>query len=46
VPRTPSRFLLEVPDELLEIRDLGSEAKQKVPAAEVANFFASFTGDD
>ena len=46
VPRTPSRFLLEVPDELLEIRDLASEAKQKVPAAEVANFFASFAADD
>ncbi len=42
MPRTPSRFLLEVPDELLDVRDLGEEARQKVPAAEVKNFFASF----
>jgi len=49
MPRTPSRFLLEVPDELLDVRDLGEEARQKVPAAEVKNFFASFAatiGDD
>jgi DNA helicase-2/ATP-dependent DNA helicase PcrA len=39
--RTPSRFLLEVPDELLEIRDLAEEARQKVPAEEVRSFFAS-----
>jgi superfamily I DNA/RNA helicase len=44
--RTPSRFLLEIPDELLEIRDLGEEARQKVPEAEVANFFANFSLDD
>ena len=42
VPRTPSRFLLEIPDELLEVRDLAEEARQKVPAAEVGAFFASF----
>ena len=42
VPRTPSRFLLEIPDELLEVRDLSEEARQKVPEAEVANFFANF----
>ena len=46
MPRTPSRFLLEIPDELLEIRDLGEEARQRVPAAEVANFFASLASDD
>ena len=46
MPRTPSRFLLEIPDELLEIRDLGEEARQKVPAAEVASFFASLAVDD
>jgi len=46
VPRTPSRFLLEIPDELLEVRDLGQEAREKVPAAEVKNFFASFSVDD
>src|SRR6185312_2569836 len=46
VPRTPSRFLLEIPDELLEIRDLGEEARQRVPKDEVANFFANFSFDD
>jgi len=29
LPRTPSRFLLEIPDELLEIRDLAEEAARK-----------------
>ena len=46
IPRTPSRFLLEIPDELLEVRDLGEEARQKVPADEVRNFFANFAFDD
>ncbi|HTM20578.1 MAG TPA: 3'-5' exonuclease, partial [Kofleriaceae bacterium] len=41
-PRTPSRFLLEIPPELLELRDLGAEAREKVGDAEVANFFATF----
>ena len=42
VPRTPSRFLLEIPDELLDVRDIAEEARQKVPADEVASFFANF----
>jgi len=46
VPRTPSRFLLEIPDELLVIRDLSEEARQKVPEAEVKSFFASLALDD
>ncbi len=46
MPRTPSRFLLEVPDELLEVRDIAEEARQKVPAAEVSNFFASLAHDE
>jgi superfamily I DNA/RNA helicase len=46
VPRTPSRFLLEIPDELLDVRDIAEEARKKVPAAEVANFFASLALDD
>jgi superfamily I DNA/RNA helicase len=46
VPRTPSRFLLEIPDELLEVRDLGEEARQKVPEAEVKSFFSSFALDE
>jgi superfamily I DNA/RNA helicase len=45
-PRTPSRFLLEIPDELLEVRDLAEEARQKVPVDEVKSFFASFAVDD
>jgi len=44
--RTPSRFLLEIPDELLEVRDLGEEARQVVPKDEVKNFFATFQLDD
>jgi len=44
--RTPSRFLLEIPDELLEVRDLGEEARQVVPKDEVQNFFANFSFDD
>ena len=46
VPRTPSRFLLEIPDELLEIRDLAEEARQQVPKDELASFFANFAFDD
>lgn len=46
VPRTPSRFLLEIPDELLEIRDLGEEARQRVPDQELRSFFASLASDD
>ncbi len=46
VPRTPSRFLLEIPDELLEIRDLAEEARQQVPKDEVRSFFANFAFDD
>jgi superfamily I DNA/RNA helicase len=45
-PRTPSRFLLEIPDELLEVRDIAEEARQQVPADEVRNFFANFAFDD
>lgn len=44
-PRTPSRFLLEIPDELLEVKDLASEAKEEVPTDEVRSFFSSFSVD-
>jgi DNA helicase-2/ATP-dependent DNA helicase PcrA len=44
--RTPSRFLLEIPDELLDVRDLAEEATRQVAPAEVKSFFASFTLDD
>ncbi len=46
IPRTPSRFLLEIPEELLEVRDIAEEARAKVPASEVASFFASLALDD
>ena len=46
VPRTPSRFLLEIPDELLEVRDLGEEARQVVPTDEVGSFFAKLALED
>ena len=42
VPRTPSRFLLEIPDELLEVLDIAEEARKQVPKDEVRDFFASF----
>jgi DNA helicase-2/ATP-dependent DNA helicase PcrA len=44
--RTPSRFLLEVPDELLEVRDIAEEARQQVPTDEVRNFFAALAIDE
>jgi len=46
VPRTPSRFLLEIPDELLDVRDIAEEARKAVPQDEVRSFFASFSLDD
>ncbi|HEX3481095.1 MAG TPA: UvrD-helicase domain-containing protein [Kofleriaceae bacterium] len=46
LPRTPSRFLLEIPDELLEVRDIAEEARQAVPTDEIKSFFASFSLDD
>jgi DNA helicase-2/ATP-dependent DNA helicase PcrA len=46
MPRTPSRFLLEIPDELLEVRDIAEEARQKVPTDEVRSFFASLAIDE
>jgi DNA helicase-2/ATP-dependent DNA helicase PcrA len=46
VPRTPSRFLLEIPDELLEVKDLAEEARAQVPADEVRSFFAALSIDD
>jgi DNA helicase-2/ATP-dependent DNA helicase PcrA len=46
LPRTPSRFLLEIPDELLEVKDIAEEARAQVPTDEVRGFFASFALDD
>lgn len=39
--KTPSRFLLEIPDELLDVIDLGELQRQAVPTDEVKSFFAS-----
>ena len=41
LPRTPSRFLLEIPEDLLEVKDLAEEARQQVPQDEVRSLFAS-----
>ncbi|MSP17912.1 MAG: DNA helicase UvrD [Myxococcales bacterium] len=41
-PRVPSRFLLEIPAELCESRDLIAEAKAPVGADEMQAFFQSF----
>ena len=46
LPRTPSWFLLEIPDELLEVRDIAEEARRAVPTDEVQNFFAQLALDD
>jgi len=46
MPRTPSRFLLEIPDELLEVRDIAEEARQAVPTDEIKSFFAQFALDE
>ena len=46
MPRTPSRFLLEIPDELLEVIDIAELQKSAVPTEEVSNFFASLALDD
>jgi DNA helicase-2/ATP-dependent DNA helicase PcrA len=45
VPRTPSRFLLEIPDELLEHRDIAAEGSVEVDKGELSAFFASFGSD-
>jgi DNA helicase-2/ATP-dependent DNA helicase PcrA len=41
VPRTPSRFLLEIPEELYEVVDIAEMQRQQVPAAEVQSFFGN-----
>ena len=41
VPRTPSRFLLEIPDELLDVIDIAELNRQQVPADEVQSFFGN-----
>jgi superfamily I DNA/RNA helicase len=43
--RTPSRFLLEIPEELVDKRDVDAEAKAPVDADEMRAFFQSFLSD-
>ena len=44
-PRTPSRFLQEIPEQLIELRDVDAEARAPVEADEVRAFFKSFMAD-
>jgi DNA helicase-2/ATP-dependent DNA helicase PcrA len=41
-PRTPSRFLAEIPAELTTTRDLSAEARAPVAAQELRSFFQGF----
>jgi DNA helicase-2/ATP-dependent DNA helicase PcrA len=40
VPRTPSRFLAEIPTGLMTIRDLSAEEEQPVAQEALSSFFA------
>ncbi len=42
VPRTISRFLMEIPPELIEERDIADELQAPVEAEELSSFFANF----
>ncbi len=42
VPRTLSRFLTEIPPELIEERDIEDELRTPVEAEELSSFFANF----
>lgn len=41
VPRTPSRFLLEIPEDLLDVVDISEMQRQIVPTEEVGSFFGN-----
>jgi superfamily I DNA/RNA helicase len=41
VPRTPSRFLLEIPEDLIDVLDIGEFQRQRVPTEEVQSFFGN-----
>jgi superfamily I DNA/RNA helicase len=45
-PRTPSRFLLEIPPELVDERDIASELRAPVAHDEVRAFFSGFDFGD
>lgn len=42
VPRTLSRFIMEIPPELIEERDIADELQAPVEAEELSSFFANF----
>jgi superfamily I DNA/RNA helicase len=43
---TPSRFLLEIPEELMEVRDVAAESREPVHAGELSAFFQKFATTD
>jgi DNA helicase-2/ATP-dependent DNA helicase PcrA len=45
VPRTPSRFLSEIPAELLKERDIAEELQAPVEEDEVRSFFSNFAAE-
>ena len=46
VPRIPSRFLLEIPEALCEMRDVGAESRKPVDPTELSAFFQKFATTD
>jgi DNA helicase-2/ATP-dependent DNA helicase PcrA len=46
VPRIPSRFLLEIPEELCELRDVAAESRQVVEASELSAFFQKYANTE
>jgi DNA helicase-2/ATP-dependent DNA helicase PcrA len=45
VPRTPSRFLTEIPAELMQERNIADELEAPVEADELSAFFSGFASD-
>ena len=43
---TPSRFLLEIPEQLMELRDVAAESREPVHAGELSAFFQKFATTD
>jgi superfamily I DNA/RNA helicase len=43
--RTPSRFLLEIPEDLIELRDAEAEARAPAATEELRAFFQTLAGD-
>jgi len=45
IPRTPSRFLMEIPEELVTERNIANEMEAPVEAEELSAFFADFASE-